>query len=130
MRARNELQLEAGCSLRDGDGHCMAHGEPDAVVCIRGAEKIRDEEFERLYGEVVARISADIAGNFEAALDQLEYNKFHEGRDKGFALCIAALRSSGPALGNQPRKNIVPILIRVLKDVQRALQDRESGEEE
>lgn len=33
-----------------------------------------EAEFERLYGKIVARISADIAGDFDAALDQYAYN--------------------------------------------------------
>ena len=38
------------------------------------ADMARRGEFERLYQKVVNRISADIAGDFDAALDQLEYN--------------------------------------------------------
>jgi len=52
----------------------------DAILAAEAAA--RKEEFERLYGKIVQRISADIGGNFDAALDQLAYNAKADEREK------------------------------------------------
>lgn len=51
-----------------------------------------EAEFERLYGIIVGRISADIAGNFEMALDQLEYNVAAAATAKERERCMAIVK--------------------------------------
>lgn len=63
----------------------LAQWEEMCDTCTDTPENLREEitaalreavaqEYERLYMKLVMRISADIAGDFDLALDQLEYN--------------------------------------------------------
>lgn len=63
--------------LRDNTDMYMGTVQLKADELRELIKEAKTDEFERLYMKVVLRISADIAGDFDAALDQLEYNAAH-----------------------------------------------------
>jgi len=65
-------EVLAEIDARDTTGGCSASTGIDLIAKAIAAAV--EEEYSRLYQKIVNRIGADIAGDFDLALDQLEYS--------------------------------------------------------
>lgn len=90
LTAEDEATVVAASQTINGCEHAELTGSTGVKMrlhacldCIVAAlRRERTAEFERLYGKLVQAISADIAGDFDAALDQLVYNAGQDAREK------------------------------------------------
>jgi len=96
----------------------LAPTDDEVEWLARFRAEARAEEYERLYQLIVNRISADIAGNFELALDQLEYNHDAAGFRRGVMMAaklaggwfIAGHSVAGPERATQLVRDILALL--------------------